>query len=277
MTATGTVTAVDDDRVLAFGHPLFGLGTVAFPLTGARVEALLPSLERSLRLATPLSEIGSIVEDRNSAVLGRVGASPRMIPVRLRLAQADGVETDYAFDVAEDPLLGPLLLYASLGGILASRERVMGNVSLRFRAGSVIQLAGQEAVDLDNLYSGPSAPYFATATPAFLLYLLLNNDLSPPRVDGVNLLLEYRSEPTTARLRRVTLDRYRVRAGDDVEATVVLSPFRGSDLVFTRTIHVPEETPPGTMDLDVGNALAISRAEAGDSPRSRGSWGISSP
>jgi len=40
MAATGTVTWVEGDSVLAFGHPLFGLGSVDLPLTGARVEAL---------------------------------------------------------------------------------------------------------------------------------------------------------------------------------------------------------------------------------------------
>jgi hypothetical protein len=266
MTATGTVTWLDGDQILAFGHPLFGLGSLSLPMTGASVEAILPSLDRSLRLATPLSEVGTLVADRSSAVVGRLGPSPRMIPVRLLLSLAPGQEKAYAFDVAEDPLLAPLLLYASLNGILAGNERVVGSVTLRLREGSVIKMEGQEDVELDNLFSGSSAPYFATATPASLLYLLMNNDLTPPRVDGVNLILEYHGEPHTARLRRVTLDRYRVRPGDDVEATIVLSPFRGGDVVVRRTIHIPEETPPGALVLDVGDATAVSRTEAGDAP-----------
>lgn len=266
MTATGTLTALDGDRVVGFGHPLFGLGSVALPLTGARVEALLPSLDRSLRLATPLAEIGAIVEDRQSAVAGRLGSSPRMIPVRLRLLLASGAEKTYAFDLADDPLLSPLLLYASLNGVLAGAERVVGGLALRLREGSVIKMDGQEDVVLDNLFSGSTAPYYATATPAFLLYLLMNNDRTPPRVSGVNLILEYRDEPRVARVRRVTLDRYRVRAGADVEATIVLSPYRGADLVVRHRIRIPEETPPGPLLLDVGDGSVTTRNEAGDSP-----------
>lgn len=264
MTATGTVTQVDADRVLAFGHLLFGLGPVSFPLTGARVEALMPSLQRSLRLATPLSELGSFVEDRAPAVVGKLGSSARMIPVRLQLSKGGHEHRSYSFDVADDPLLAPLLLYTSLNGILASTERVYGNITLRLEEGSVIKMEGHEDVELQNLFTGTMAPYFATGTSAFILYLLMNNDLSSPRIAGVNLMLEYDDEPRTARLRRVTLDRYRVRAGETVQATVVLRPYRGPDLVLTREIAIPPETPAGPLALNVGDTLAISRTEGND-------------
>ncbi len=266
MTATGTVTWVDGDRVLAFGHPLFGLGTVDLPLTGARVEALIPSLERSVRLATPLAEVGSIVEDRNAGILGRLGAPTRMIPVRLEMSVEGKDKKSFSFDLADDPLLAPLLLYSSLNGILASAGRVYGNITLRLREGSVIKMDGHEDVLLNNLFAGSTAPYFATGTSAFLLYLLMNNDLTPPRIGGVNLILEYRDEPLTARVRRVSLDRYRARPGDDLEATVILSPFRGDDIVLTRRIHLPAETPPGPLLVSFGDAAAVARADDGDAP-----------
>jgi hypothetical protein len=59
MSATGTVTWVDGNKVLAFGHPLFGLGQVDLPMTAARVEALLPSLQVSSRMARPTAEVGA--------------------------------------------------------------------------------------------------------------------------------------------------------------------------------------------------------------------------
>ena len=266
MTATGTVTWVDKDRVLAFGHPLFGLGAVDLPLAGARVEALVPSLERSLRLATPLAEVGALLEDRNAGVLGRIGGIARMIPVRLEMAVDGKEKKSFSFDLADDPLLAPLLLYSSLNGILSSAGRVYGNITLRLREGSVIKMDGHEDVELNNLFAGSTAPYFATGTSAFLLYLLMNNDLTPPRVGGVNLILDYRDEPLTARVRRVSLDRYRARPGDDLEATVILSPFRGDDIVLTRRIHLPAETPPGPLVVNVGDAVAVAREESADAP-----------
>ena len=57
-----------------------------------------------------------------------------------------------------------------------------------------------------------------------------------------------------------------VRAGDTVETAIVLAPFRGGEQVITRSIHIPEETPAGTLTLLVGGALAVSREEDGREP-----------
>lgn len=265
-TATGTVTWVDGDQVFAFGHPLYGLGAVDLPLTAARVEALLPSLAGSSRIAVPLQELGSFRQDRSTAIWGRTGLKPRMIPVRLQMTDGAGEKHAYAFDVAADPLLGPLLLYSALNGVIQGSERVYGSLTLRLREGSVIKLEGEDDVELDNLFSGDTAPGYATGLSAYILYLVMNNEWKSPTVSGVNLIVDYEPEPRTATIRRVTLDRYRVRPGDDVNVTVVVSPFRGSDLVLHRTIRIPEETQPGRLLVQVGDAGSVSRAESADDP-----------
>ncbi len=48
LAGTGTVSQVDGDRVLAFGHPMLGLGAVAVPMASADIVAILPSNLSSL-------------------------------------------------------------------------------------------------------------------------------------------------------------------------------------------------------------------------------------
>jgi len=266
MTATGTVTWVDEDRVLAFGHPLFGLGAVDLPLTGATVQALLPSLQQSSRIATPLGEVGALRQDRASGVFGRLGVSPRMIPVRFQLVSNHGTESNYSFDIADDAALSPLLLYFSLNGILANKERGFGNATVRVKQGSVIKMVDGTDVELDNLFAGPAAFDYGTGVAAYVLHLLMNNAWSVPQITGINLLLEFQELPMTGQIRRAALDRYRVRAGESVEATIVVKPFRGRDEVLRRTIQIPPETPPGRLTIDIGGAQTIARRDARDEP-----------
>ena len=80
--ATGTVTHVDDDRVYAFGHPLYNLGPTAFPMTRAYVYTVLPSLASSMKLSTPGEVIRAFLRDRAVAIAGRLGPGPKMIPSR---------------------------------------------------------------------------------------------------------------------------------------------------------------------------------------------------
>ncbi len=267
ITATGTVTWVDEDRVLAFGHPLFGLGSVDLPMTGARVEALLPNARQSMRMARALGEVGAVRQDRSAGVLGRVGARPRMIPVRLQLSGTGAGQHTFAFDIADDPLLSPLLLYVSLNGILASSARVVGGATVQLREGSVIKMVGAEDVTLANLYAGITAVEYGTGIAAFVLHLLMNNTWSQPQIAGVNLLLDYEEVPRIARIRRATLDRYRAVPGEAVEVTVVVSPYRGPDRMLTRQIVIPPETLPGTVSITIGSAAAVIDDEQQHDPR----------
>jgi hypothetical protein len=261
ITATGTVTWIDDGRLLGFGHPMLSLGSVDLPLTGARVELLLSSLQRSSKMATPLSEVGAIRQDRAAGVFGRLGARPRMLPVRVQLSTRTGESRAYSFDIADDPLLSPLLLYASLNGIFATREGGFGNVTLRLREGSVIKMIGQEDVLLDNVFAGNDAFGISSGLPAYILYLLMNNNWEPPEIAGINLLLEYEDTPLTGRIERVSLDRYRAGPGDTLQVRVVVSSYRGPRQVKTLDLTIPPETPAGRLTLHVGGAMAVSRAE----------------
>jgi hypothetical protein len=266
MTATGTVTWIDGDALYAFGHPLYGLGDIDMPLTAARVETLLPSLAQSAKIAIPLNQAGAFRQDRSSGVFGRIGATPSMLPVRLQMTDGSGLRRTYAFDLVDDPLLSPLLLYSAMNGVLGTVERTFGSATVRLREGSVIKVDGATDVRLDNLFAGDGATNYASGLSAFLLYLVMNNEWSTPRVSGINLILDYDREPRTATVRRVTLDRYRVKAGSSVTARVLVGPYRGADKEFIREIEIPEETAPGPLTLQFGDAAAMNRVDDADGP-----------
>lgn len=261
MTATGTVTWVDGSKVLAFGHPLFGLGAVDLPLTTASVEALLPSLDQSAKMAVPLAEVGALRQDRASGIAGRLGSTPRMVPVRLQLFGPESGARDYSFDIAADPALAPLLLYQAVNGVLNNRERAIGSATVRLLPGSVIKLGDGTDIALDNTFAGANGIRYGSTIAAYLLYLLLNNPWDPPDVDGVNLLLEYDDAPRTARVRRATLSRHRVAAGESVDVEVIVAPYAGPEQVLQRTVRVPTDVDPGPLTLAIGGADATQMAD----------------
>jgi len=265
MSATGTVTWVEGNEVLALGHPLFGLGSVNLPMTAARVEALLPSLATSSRVAVPTAEIGALREDRTAGVYGSLGGEPSMIPVRVQLENGTASST-FSFDVADDPMLAPVLFYLSLNGILGSAERTGGTATLRLGSGSVIKMADGRDVNLDNVFAGPHALDFATGLPAYILHLLMNNVWSPPRISGVNVILEYDERPRTTRLVRVVPDRYRVAPGDTVELELLLAPFRGPRRTVKASVRIPDGQPAGKLSVLVAGAAIVQRDEQTDEP-----------
>src|SRR5207249_8131316 len=99
---TGTVTHLDGDRVYAFGHPMYNLGPTEFPMTRAYVYTVLPSLFSSTKLSTTGEVIGTFLQDRATAIAGRLGPAPKLIPVTLTLQSNRGGNHTFHFGVVRD-------------------------------------------------------------------------------------------------------------------------------------------------------------------------------
>src|SRR5258708_11289236 len=84
---TGTVTHVAGDKVLAFGHPMFNVGEIYLPIATAEVHTFLSALSSSFKMASPLKEIGSLVQDRQAGIIGDTSQRADMIPVRVRVGR----------------------------------------------------------------------------------------------------------------------------------------------------------------------------------------------
>jgi len=77
----GTVTYVDGDTVLAFGHPVLGdefgwdlgVGAMQVLLTGATVDGTWPSAAAPAKMMTPADAKGTAIEDRSAGVIAKLG------------------------------------------------------------------------------------------------------------------------------------------------------------------------------------------------------------
>ena len=170
----------------------------------------------------------------------------------------------FSFDVADDPLLAPVLFYLSLNGIIGAAERTSGSVTLRVADGSVIKMEDDEDIALDNVFAGAQALNFATGIPAYILHLLMNNVWTTPRIVGINIILEYDPQPQSARLMRVVSDRYSVSPGESVDLDLIVAPFRGPRRTLHTSVRIPDEQPAGKLTLLVAGAATVQRNDQSD-------------
>src|SRR5882724_2988353 len=84
-----TVTAVQNDKVFLCGHPFLSLGDVQLPMARSRVVATLSSDLASTKIVNVGGSIGTITGDHLTAVTGKLGAPPPMVPLDLTLVTAE--------------------------------------------------------------------------------------------------------------------------------------------------------------------------------------------
>ena len=258
---TGTVTQVDGNRVYAFGHPLYNLGPIEFPMTRAYVYTVLPSLASSTKIASTGEVIGTVVQDRATAILGRLGDGPRTIPVTLALESDRGPARTFHFDVVNDPLFGPLMTYASILNTLGSYERQFGAATFSIRG--TARVRKHEAISFNNLFSGDQASTSAAAYVVAPITYLLGNDVESADIDGVDVTITTTEKPKTATLERVWLDDARPRAGRPASLKVLFRTYRGDEVVRTLPIDIPGNAG-GALSILVSDGARLGQSELRD-------------
>jgi hypothetical protein len=255
---TGTVTHVDGDRVYAFGHPMYNVGPVEYPMTRAYVYTVLPSLFSSTKLSSTGEVIGTFTQDRATAIAGRLGPGPRMIPLTMTLESDHGAKRVFHFGLANDQLFTPLMLNAGIANTLFSYERQLGASTFALRGTAKVK--DHEPVTFENLFSGDLAAVNASMYVAAPIAALMSNDYEKLDLEGVDLTVTATEEPKTATLERVWIDDPRPRAGRTVPLKVLLRTYRGEEIVRSLPIDIPANAS-GTLSVMVSDGARLGQLE----------------
>lgn len=258
--AAGTVTLRDGDKIYAFGHPFFQLGATNLPMSESHVVTVVPNANNSFKLAVPDAMVGTISQDRATAIYGKLGQEPRMIPVKVRLTNSRGSVNELNFESAVDDILTPLILNAGVSAILAAQERGLGESTIEVNGR--IEVKGEQPFVINRRFAGPQAPIFAASAASVPLAALLRADFAGSGVDRITLDIKAIDGSKNATIERVALDRLQARAGDTVEATVYERTEAGQEIVQKVPVVIPEKASPGQLILTIGDGASVQK----DSP-----------
>jgi hypothetical protein len=260
LSATGTVTHIDEDRVYALGHPLYNLGPTQFPMRKAYVYSVYPSLQASWKITAARDAVGTVEQDRSTAIAGRLGTPPPMIATEVRLRSARGGDRTFHFRIVRDELFTPMLAYVSLLSVLQGQERALGTTTLHLDARLALE-GGREVRIEDVFSSGQSAPR-AAALVAGPLGLIVANDFENVAVRSIEVDVAVEEEPRTATIVRAWVDGpARLRPGTDATLKVLLREHRGSSVIDALPLTIPMSAPAGPYDLLVADATTFNALE----------------
>ncbi len=253
LSATGTVTWVDGNSVLAFGHPFLSMGPVDMPMASADVLTVLPSLYRSFKFATTGPVLGSVSQDRSTGILGAFGAAPRMVPVTIRLTSEDLPTQTFRFEVVHNSMLTPILLAVAVDNVLTTLEKRAGERTIVWK--SAIDTSDR-TVHWDSVFSGLGAKDDAVASLALLTNFLMANEFRDLAIRGVEVEINHSDRLQSARIVHVEARKERVHPGDSVPVWVDLEDFRGGPRRVVLNARIPDDAPPGPMTVFIGDGNA---------------------
>jgi hypothetical protein len=255
-----TVTAVIGDSVLACGHPLFGFGSVEMPLSRAHVLMTLASAAASTKILTTGAVIGTLTQDRPTAVMGKLGAGPPMVPLDITLDTQDG-EKKYHFEVIESPQLTAMLVAtAAYNGIIGSPAYGEGST---LQLEGAIDLKGHTPVRFEDLFAPTDqttpAGFFLATEVQSTFARIYSNPYELPRIERIDLRVKALPERRLATIDNAWLEKSEVRPGETVSVKVLLRPYRGAPFIQDMPITIPAQSARGTLELVISDAAFLNR------------------
>jgi hypothetical protein len=260
-----TVTAVQVDRVYLCGHPFLNLGDVQLPMARSRVLTTLSSDLASTKIVNVGGPIGTITGDHLTAVTGKLGVPPAMVPLDLTVASG-GMEKKLHFELVNHPKLTPLLVaITTFNGL--TQNAIYGEGRTLHLTGE-IRLQHHAPVQIENTYA-PGDALIPDGLPIALgvqnvFTRLFVNTFEVPSVEHIALRVESIPGRQSFTIDSAWLEKGEAAPGQTVRVRVLLRPYRGAARIEETFVRVPDQIARGTtLRVLVTDGEMLNRASRG--------------
>ena len=256
VSAGGTVTHIDGDKIYAFGHSLLELGFTDLPVHKARTIVIFPSLESSFKIMEAGEQVGVIQQDRGMGIFGVLGDTPSMLPLRLTLRTSRGTDRQYKYELARDRLLTPVLVNLAVYNTVTSSERAQGIVTMDIQG--KIHIENQEAIEVYNRFSSDSGVVSAIAASAAQpVNYLMTYGYEDLNIEAIDLEVAVSESDRSALLDYVRLDRMEAKAGDSLKMEISYKRANGETVQNEYPLEIPSNIPQGLLNILVADGTTM--------------------
>jgi hypothetical protein len=260
-----TVTAIQGDHVFLCGHPFLNLGDVQLPMARSRVLTTLSSDLASTKIVNAGGPIGTIVSDHLTAVTGRLGAAPAMIPMELNTKSPLGTKTIRA-QIVNHPKLTPLLVgITAFNGLT---QNIVYGETTTLKMNAEIKLKDHAPVHIENTFA-PSDALSPDGMPVAMAVMstfmrLFNNAFEKVNVESISVNVESVPGRQSFSIESAWLEKGEAAPGETLRLRVLLQPYRGAARIEETSVRVPDQVLRGsTLRLMVSDADWMNRASRG--------------
>ncbi len=259
----GTVTHVDGDKLVAFGHPMMGGGASDMPTAVAKVHWILASTNRSFKIGEAVENMGTLVNDRQASIVVDTKRVASTFPVSLKIEGVAGApKTDWNSEVSHDPFMAPFLAAGALSSAVETTSAERGDTT--FRIETKIKVAGYGTIDLKDFgaSAGDGGDPYMRSRVIRALGMLLNNPWEDVRIESVDSKLQLEFERDVALLRGTQVLEPEIDAGQPVRIKLVIVPFKGKEETRVIEVPIPKDYAGEDVSIDLSPGYEIERYRA---------------
>lgn len=264
MGALGTVTYLEGNRLVAFGHPFLKRGASNYFMTNAYVFTTVKGLENSFKVGATGQLVGTISQDRGTGVAGIIAEYPFLVPFEVTVKDQSLQKTNtLCFQVVQDEEIAPVLGATSVfNAIEKTSDRLgSGTAKVSFEITGK-NFPGDMVIKRDNLFFSPSnIGEVAVAEVYEALALLTSNSYGSVDILDVKVNIEVDAERRIASILSARTLNSTAKPGETVDVAVTLKPYRGQNFTKIVPFSIPKTQQPGNMTLEVrgGGMIPLSQ------------------
>ena len=251
--AIGTVTYVDGDHILAFGHPFMNAGNTEYFMHNSYIFTVIPSTDTPFKLGSVGAEIGEINQDRGTGISGVSGESPSFVPLHARVTDED-LRFTRNLDVRmiKSQKLLPTLSATSVYNAISSTMDRSGEGTVKFTYTFYPADNAQNPFTRTNMYWSSSDIASRSVDEIYdVLKILADNRFKDYDLRNIDVNMSVTKDRKTARILDATATPMIVSPGDTIYLRVRLQAYRGDVFYKDMTFTVPKDQPYGKMMLEV--------------------------
>jgi hypothetical protein len=261
----GTVTRVEGDKLVAFGHPMMEAGVTALPTCIGKVLWFLASDQRSFKIGMGVRDVGALVQDRQASITISHSAQAPVVPLKVAIKGMPGLPgSNWSFEIAHEKFMTPSFMAVAIGSALQAVANERQDVS--WTAVSKLRIKGYGEIRLEDygvaIGGTPEAGEFARSNLVRAVGSVLNNPWQPALLEAAEIEIELHYARDILRLRGAELLEPEIDAGKPARIRVTLVPYSGPEITRVLSVELPRHLAGQTVSLDIAPGYAEEREVA---------------
>lgn len=255
MMGLGTTTFADGaGKVAGFGHPMLGGGDEALPSCVGRVLWILGSAQASHKVGECVRPLGTLVQDRQTAIILDEHVVAPTIPVDVDIDGIVGApRTHWHTEVTEDKFLAPSMAAVVLSSVIEATTSERRDLTWKLDA--KVDIAGHGTIDLEDVGVAeggtPDTGEWFRSKVINTVGDVLSNPWEHAHVTHVQARFEVKYARDVWRLRGTEVLDAVVDGGQKARLRLHLVPQNGAEVTRVVEVTMPAELEGKEVEVEV--------------------------